>query len=90
MNSSVDNPTDIPKNQKFISLTAALMSSSSSEPTNVTLEKAISISAAEVWQLYIGNLEYKAIERELQAFFKGYLIESFSIPKSPQTDQSAE
>ncbi|KAH6715732.1 hypothetical protein DL95DRAFT_389698 [Leptodontidium sp. 2 PMI_412] len=48
---------------------------------------AVLASAAEGRRLYIGNLAYATTEGELQAFFKGYLIESTSIPKNPRTDR---
>lgn len=49
--------------------------------------EAVLASAAEGRRLYIGNLAYATTEGELQAFFKGYLIESTSIPKNPRTDR---
>jgi len=48
---------------------------------------AVLASAAEGRRLYIGNLAYATTEGELQSFFKGYLIESTSIPKNPRTDR---
>ncbi|QSZ32208.1 hypothetical protein DSL72_001780 [Monilinia vaccinii-corymbosi] len=55
---------------------------------NTTTDKdAVLASAAEGRRLYIGNLAYATTEGELQAFFKGYLIESTSIPKNPRTDR---
>ncbi|KAL2157533.1 hypothetical protein VTH06DRAFT_6084 [Thermothelomyces fergusii] len=44
-------------------------------------------SAAEGRRLYIGNLAYATKEGELKEFFKGYLVESVSIPKNPRTDR---
>ncbi|RAL58840.1 hypothetical protein DID88_009150 [Monilinia fructigena] len=52
-----------------------------------TDKEAVLASAAEGRRLYIGNLAYATTEGELQAFFKGYLIESTSIPKNPRTDR---
>jgi len=49
--------------------------------------EAVLASAAEGRRLYIGNLAYATTEGELQTFFKGYLIESTSIPKNPRTDR---
>jgi len=49
--------------------------------------EAVLASAAEGRRLYIGNLAYATTEGELQSFFKGYLIESTSIPKNPRTDR---
>ncbi|KAI0484706.1 RNA-binding domain-containing protein [Xylariaceae sp. FL0804] len=48
---------------------------------------AVHASAAEGRRLYIGNLAYATTEGELQEFFKGYLVESVSIPKNPRTDR---
>ncbi|EPE06907.1 rnp domain protein [Ophiostoma piceae UAMH 11346] len=44
-------------------------------------------SAAEGRRLYIGNLAYATTEEELKEFFKGYLVESVSIPKNPRTER---
>ncbi|KAK3306885.1 uncharacterized protein B0T15DRAFT_156383 [Chaetomium strumarium] len=48
---------------------------------------AVLASAAEGRRLYIGNLAYQTTEGELRDFFKGYLVESVSIPKNPRTDR---
>ncbi|KAI6085370.1 RNA-binding domain-containing protein [Hypoxylon rubiginosum] len=48
---------------------------------------AVHASAAEGRRLYIGNLAYATNEGELKEFFKGYLVESVSIPKNPRTDR---
>lgn len=48
---------------------------------------AVLASAAEGRRLYIGNLAYATTEGELKEFFKGYLVESVSIPKNPRTDR---
>lgn len=48
---------------------------------------AVLASAAEGRRLYIGNLAYATTEQELTDFFKGYLVESTSIPKNPRTDR---
>ncbi|KAI1824185.1 hypothetical protein F4861DRAFT_273336 [Xylaria intraflava] len=48
---------------------------------------AVHASAAEGRRLYIGNLAYATTEGELKDFFKGYLVESVSIPKNPRTDR---
>lgn len=50
-------------------------------------DEAVLASAAEGRRLYIGNLAYATTEGELQSFFKGYLVESTSIPKNPRTDR---
>lgn len=47
----------------------------------------VATSAVEGRRLYIGNLAYATTEGELQELFKGYLIESTSIPKNPRTDR---
>jgi len=49
--------------------------------------EAVLASAAEGRRLYIGNLAYATTEGELKDFFKGYLVESVSIPKNPRTDR---
>ena len=48
---------------------------------------AVLASAAEGRRLYIGNLAYATTEGELKEFFKGYLVESVSIPKNPRTER---
>ncbi|RDL31468.1 uncharacterized protein BP5553_09677 [Venustampulla echinocandica] len=79
-------------------VTAALGNATLSEKpadTNTNGDKAASAahndavlaSAAEGRRLYIGNLAYATTEGELTSFFKGYLIESTSIPKNPRTDR---
>lgn len=55
--------------------------------TNAAHNEAVLASAAEGRRLYIGNLAYATTEGELQTFFKGYLVESTSIPKNPRTDR---
>ncbi|TVY56291.1 Single-stranded TG1-3 DNA-binding protein [Lachnellula suecica] len=57
------------------------------KPTNAAHNEAVLASAAEGRRLYIGNLAYATTEGELTEFFKGYLIESTSIPKNPRTDR---
>jgi len=54
---------------------------------NAAHNEAVLASAAEGRRLYIGNLAYATTEGELQTFFKGYLVESTSIPKNPRTDR---
>ncbi|TVY87390.1 Single-stranded TG1-3 DNA-binding protein [Lachnellula willkommii] len=58
-----------------------------SKSTNAAHNEAVLASAAEGRRLYIGNLAYATTEGELTDFFKGYLIESTSIPKNPRTDR---
>ncbi|TVY28838.1 Single-stranded TG1-3 DNA-binding protein [Lachnellula hyalina] len=58
-----------------------------SKSTNAAHNEAVLASAAEGRRLYIGNLAYATTEGELTEFFKGYLIESTSIPKNPRTDR---
>ncbi|KAH8802707.1 hypothetical protein F5884DRAFT_480050 [Xylogone sp. PMI_703] len=60
---------------------------SGDKATKDAQNEAVLASAAEGRRLYIGNLAYATTEGELQAFFKGYLIESTSIPKNPRTDR---
>lgn len=54
---------------------------------SATNNDAVLASAAEGRRLYIGNLAYATTEGELKDFFKGYLVESVSIPKNPRTDR---
>ncbi|CEJ60138.1 Putative RNP domain protein [Penicillium brasilianum] len=53
-----------------------------SQPTD-----AAAASADEGRRLYIGNLAYATTEEELKDFFKGYTIESTSIPVNPRTNR---
>lgn len=48
---------------------------------------AAAASADEGRRLYIGNLAYATTEEELKEFFKGYTIESTSIPVNPRTNR---
>jgi len=57
------------------------------KPINAAHNEAVLASAAEGRRLYIGNLAYATTEGELTTFFKGYLVESTSIPKNPRTDR---
>ncbi|CCU81975.1 RNP domain protein [Blumeria hordei DH14] len=60
--------------------------SADNAPGGAQLE-SVATSAVEGRRLYIGNLAYATTEGELQELFKGYLIESTSIPKNPRTDR---
>jgi RNA recognition motif-containing protein len=60
---------------------------SKSADDKAAANEAASVSAAEGRRLYIGNLAYATTEEELKEFFKGYLVESVSIPKNPRTDR---
>lgn len=66
-------------------VTNALANTSISKADDKT--DAVLASAAEGRRLYIGNLAYATKEGELKEFFKGYLVESVSIPKNPRTDK---
>ncbi|WEW56535.1 hypothetical protein PRK78_001981 [Emydomyces testavorans] len=62
------------------------------EPTNGTPAAAaengtIAASADENRRLYIGNLAYATTEGELKEFFKGFNVESVSIPVNPRTNR---
>ncbi|KFY74530.1 hypothetical protein V499_05451 [Pseudogymnoascus sp. VKM F-103] len=57
------------------------------DKTTAAHNDAVLASAAEGRRLYIGNLAYATTEQELTDFFKGYLVESTSIPKNPRTDR---
>ncbi|SPN97673.1 related to single-stranded TG1-3 binding protein [Cephalotrichum gorgonifer] len=67
-------------------VTNALANTSISKADEKT-DAAVLASAAEGRRLYIGNLAYATKEGELKEFFKGYLVESVSIPKNPRTDK---
>lgn len=67
-------------------LNNALANTSISKADDKT-DAAVLASAAEGRRLYIGNLAYATKEGELKEFFKGYLVESVSIPKNPRTDK---
>lgn len=47
-----------------------------------------SVDVAEGRRLYIGNLAYATDEGALNDFFKGYLVESTSIPTNPRTGRA--
>ncbi|TAQ87325.1 hypothetical protein B7494_g4350 [Chlorociboria aeruginascens] len=70
-------------------VTAALGNTSISDKPaeNSQSNEAVLASAAEGRRLYIGNLAYATTEGELIEFFKGYLVESTSIPKNPRTER---
>jgi len=64
-----------------------LANTSITDKTAAANNDAVLASAAEGRRLYIGNLAYATTEGELKEFFKGYLVESVSIPKNPRTDR---
>ncbi|MCJ1286505.1 hypothetical protein MMC26_005851 [Xylographa opegraphella] len=55
------------------------------EPINAAQNEAVLAIVAEGRRLYIGNLAYATTEGDLNEFFKGYLVESTSIPTNPRT-----
>lgn len=52
-----------------------------------TQNDAAGASADEGRRLYIGNLAYATTEGELKDFFKGFNVESVSIPVNPRTNR---
>lgn len=56
-------------------------------PATSQATDAAAASADEGRRLYIGNLAYATTEEELKEFFKGYTIESTSIPVNPRTNR---
>lgn len=66
---------------------ANALANTSISDKNDKANDAVLASAAEGRRLYIGNLAYATTEGELKEFFKGYLVESVSIPKNPRTDR---
>ncbi|KAJ5689056.1 hypothetical protein N7462_003448 [Penicillium macrosclerotiorum] len=56
-------------------------------PAATQATDAAAASADEGRRLYIGNLAYATTEEELKEFFKGYTIESTSIPVNPRTNR---
>ncbi|KAI1912125.1 hypothetical protein LOZ61_003475 [Ophidiomyces ophidiicola] len=60
------------------------------EQTNGTpaaTQNGTTASADEGRRLYIGNLAYATTEGELTDFFKGFTVESVSIPVNPRTNR---
>ena len=45
-------------------------------------------TAGESRRLHIGNLKYVITEAELKDFFKGYLVESITMPMNPRTNRA--
>ncbi|EAS30604.3 glycine-rich protein [Coccidioides immitis RS] len=73
-------------------LADTMANTSLNEPTNGTPAATAEIgataaSADEGRRLYIGNLAYATTEGELKEFFKGYNVESVSIPVNPRTNR---
>ncbi|KAI0489869.1 hypothetical protein F4859DRAFT_509445 [Xylaria cf. heliscus] len=85
MASTVEKVTQVAE-QAVNDVTNALSNTSLTENKDETKD-AVHASAAEGRRLYIGNLAYATTEGELKEFFKGYLVESVSIPKNPRTDR---
>jgi len=55
--------------------------------TNAAQNEAVIAIVAEGRRLYIGNLAYATTEGDLMDFFKGFLVESTSIPTNPRTNR---
>ncbi|KAI0525765.1 hypothetical protein F5B22DRAFT_587653 [Xylaria bambusicola] len=85
MASAVEKVTQVAE-QAVNDVTNALSNTSLTENKDENKD-AVHASAAEGRRLYIGNLAYATSEGELKDFFKGYLVESVSIPKNPRTDR---
>ncbi|KAI0402078.1 hypothetical protein F4802DRAFT_577820 [Xylaria palmicola] len=85
MASAVEKVTQVAE-QAVNDVTNALSNTSLTENKDENKD-AVHASAAEGRRLYIGNLAYATTEGELKEFFKGYLVESVSIPKNPRTDR---
>ncbi|KAI9866294.1 MAG: hypothetical protein M1813_001416 [Trichoglossum hirsutum] len=76
-------------------VTASLANTTISDPAadaaasgdNRAANEAAAASATDGRRLYIGNLAYATTEGELKEFFKGYLVESTSIPTNPRTNR---
>ncbi|KAK1756007.1 hypothetical protein QBC47DRAFT_423066 [Echria macrotheca] len=89
MSAIVEKVTDAASNA-VNDITNALASTSVTDKSaddKSAANDAVLASAAEGRRLYIGNLAYATTEGELKDFFKGYLVESVSIPKNPRTDR---
>ncbi|KAK3353503.1 hypothetical protein B0T25DRAFT_213176 [Lasiosphaeria hispida] len=89
MSTTVEKITDAASNA-INDVTNALANATVSGKTaddKFAANDAVLASAAEGRRLYIGNLAYATTEGELKDFFKGYLVESVSIPKNPRTDR---
>ncbi|KAI1269112.1 hypothetical protein F5Y18DRAFT_373650 [Xylariaceae sp. FL1019] len=85
MASAVEKVTQVAE-QAVENVTNALNNTSLTDNKDENKD-AVHASAAEGRRLYIGNLAYATTEGELKEFFKGYLVESVSIPKNPRTDR---
>ncbi|KAI0447057.1 hypothetical protein F4803DRAFT_395060 [Xylaria telfairii] len=85
MASTVEKVTQV-ADQAVNDVTNALSNTSLTDNKDENKD-AVHASAAEGRRLYIGNLAYATTEGELKEFFKGYLVESVSIPKNPRTDR---
>ncbi|KAI0875851.1 hypothetical protein GGS24DRAFT_453627 [Hypoxylon argillaceum] len=85
MASTVEKVTQV-ADQAVTDVTNALSNTSLTDNKDENKD-AVHASAAEGRRLYIGNLAYATTEGELKEFFKGYLVESVSIPKNPRTDR---
>jgi len=86
MSAIVEKVTDA-VNDVTAKLGNTFVSDTADKPTSAAHNDAVLASAAEGRRLYIGNLAYATTEGELTDFFKGYLVESTSIPKNPRTDR---
>lgn len=83
MSAPVETVPDAAVNDVAATLANTTISGKPDEKSN----DAFLASAAEGRRLYIGNLAYATTEGELKEFFKGYLVESVSIPKNPRTER---
>ncbi|KAH8894080.1 RNA-binding domain-containing protein, partial [Thozetella sp. PMI_491] len=85
MSATVEKVADAAANA--VNDAANALANTSITDKNDKANDAVLASAAEGRRLYIGNLAYATTEGELKDFFKGYLVESVSIPKNPRTDR---
>ncbi|KAI9719652.1 MAG: hypothetical protein M1812_003423 [Candelaria pacifica] len=83
--SDVDNITTSMATTSLDTAPGANTATGGDKPINASQNEAVLASAAEGRRLYIGNLAYATTEGELTTFFKGYLVESTSIPTNPRT-----
>ncbi|RPB22761.1 hypothetical protein L211DRAFT_788293 [Terfezia boudieri ATCC MYA-4762] len=76
------------ENTAVENVTATLEKTQLETPVTNEAEVAHAASAAEGRRLYIGNLAYSTTEEQLKAFFRGFSVESVSIPTNPRTGRA--
>ncbi|RPA83290.1 RNA-binding domain-containing protein [Ascobolus immersus RN42] len=88
MSATVEQVTNALEQTSINEAPAQAQNQNQNEGNKEAENEAHAASAAEGRRLYIGNLAYATTEDNLREFFKGYKIESISIPNNPRSGRA--